>query len=164
MANESSNHKVVEAITLDAIDRRLLAELEIDGRAPIADIAVRCSISRATAYTRLERLRSAGVLNGFTVRVDHERAGLGITALVSVTMAQSSWRHALEIMAGMPGVAMVAATTGEADVVLLVRVADLATLRDVILDRLQELDEVRSTQSVIVLEEHWPAVLGKTWG
>ncbi len=104
------------------------------------------------------------MLKGFTVRVDHERAGLGITALVSVTMAQSSWRHALEIMARMPGVAMVAATTGEADVVLLVRVADLATLRDVILDRLQELDEVRSTQSVIVLEEHWPAVLGKTWG
>jgi DNA-binding Lrp family transcriptional regulator len=152
------------AVSLDAVDRRLLAELEVDGRAPIAELATRCRISRATAYARLDRLRSTGVLTGFTITVDHEKAGLGITALVSVQMAQRAWRHALEVMAAMPGVSMVSATTGDADVILLVRVPDLATLRDVILDRLQELEEVRSTQSVIVLEEHWPGVLAKAWG
>jgi DNA-binding Lrp family transcriptional regulator len=120
--------------------------------------------SSATAYARLERLRETGVITGWSARVDHERAGLGLTALVSVTMQQRSWRHALAEMSRMPGVAWVAATTGEADVVLLVRVTDLAMLRDVILERLQELPEVRSTQSVIVLEEVWPNVLAKTWG
>ena len=93
----------------------------------------------------------------------HQRAGLGITAIVNVTMQQKSWRHALAEMAELPGVAMVAATTGDDDVVLLVRAPDLTALRDVILDRLQNLDEVRSTRSVIVLEEHWPQLLAKTF-
>jgi DNA-binding Lrp family transcriptional regulator len=151
-------------VVLDDVDRRLLAELEVDGRLPIAELAQRCRVGRATAYARLERLRVAGVVLGYAVRLDHEKAGLGLTALVSVRMAQRSWRHMLGELSAIPGVAWVAATTGEADVVLLVRVADLATLRDVILDRLQELPQVSSTQSVIVLEEHWPDLLAKTWG
>jgi len=151
-------------VTLDAVDRCILAELEADGRASVSKLAERCHVSRATAYARLVRLQTSGVLLGFTTRVDHARAGLGITAMVSVTMEQKSWRHALTAMAELPGVAMVAATTGEADVLLLVRAPDLTALRDVILDRLQSLDEVRSTHSVIVLEEHWPELLGKTLG
>lgn len=147
---------------LDDVDRRILAELEADGRASVSKLAERCHISRATAYARLERLQSSGVILGFTTRVDHQRAGLGVTAIVNVTMEQKSWRHALAAMAQLPGVAMVAATTGEADVVLLVRAVDLTALRDVILDRLQNLEEVRSTHSVIVLEEHWPELLAKS--
>lgn len=148
---------------LDAVDRRLLVALEADGRASVSHLAERCHISRATAYARLERLQSSGVILGFTTRIDHQRAGLGITAIVNVTMQQKSWRHALAVMAELPGVAMVAATTGDDDVVLLVRAPDLTALRDVILDRLQNLDEVRSTRSVIVLEEHWPQLLAKTF-
>lgn len=148
---------------LDAVDRRLLAALEADARASVSHLAERCHISRATAYTRLERLQATGVIVGFTTRIDHQRAGLGITAIVNVTMQQKSWRHALAVMAELPGVAMVAATTGDDDVVLLVRAPDLTALRDVILDRLQNLDEVRSTRSVIVLEEHWPQLLAKTF-
>ena len=153
-----------DRLTLDAVDRRMLAELEADGRVSVSTLAERCHISRATAYARLDRLQSSGVILGFTTKVDHQKAGLGVTAIVNVTMEQKSWRHALTAMGALPGVAMVAATTGEADVVLLVRAPDLTALRDVILDGLQNLDEVRSTHSVIVLEEHWPELLGKTLG
>ena len=77
-----------DRLTLDAIDRRILAELEADGRASVSKLAERCHISRATAYARLERLQSSGVILGFTAKVDHQRAGLGVTAIVEVTMEQ----------------------------------------------------------------------------
>jgi DNA-binding Lrp family transcriptional regulator len=56
----------------------------------------------------------------------------------------------------MPEVDHVALVSGEHDILLRVRARDAVSLRDVVLNRLQEIPEVRSTQTVLIFEEATP--------
>ena len=141
------------AAALDAVDHRLLDELRADGRVSMNELAARVSISRANAYQRVERLRRDGVITGFTAVVDHARAGLALAALILVNVEQHAWREARAKLQLLPGLHHLAVTTGGFDFALLVRVPDVETLRDVVLEGLQGMPEVRSTQTVFVLDE-----------
>ncbi len=120
---------------------------------PVAGLAERVGISRAAAYARLENLRQSGVIEGFTVRVNPARLGLGVTALILISGRQPSWRALRRRLVSIPEVEYCAFTTGEYDALLLVRVRDVETLRDVVLERLQVSEEVRATQTIFVLDE-----------
>ena len=138
---------------LDPIDRRLLEALAEDARISVAALAERAGISRAAAYTRLDSLRETGVIEGYSVRVNPARVGLGVTALVLISGRQPAWRSLRRRLLSMPEVEYCAFTTGEYDALLLVRVPDVETLRDVVLERLQASEEIRATQTIFVLEE-----------
>ena len=140
-------------VAVDRIDRRILELLRDDGRLPVAALAERAGISRANAYTRLERLRGEGVIRGFAAQVDSGRLGLGIAALVLISGRQPAWRALREQLLHMPEIEYCAFTTGEYDALALVRVPDVETLRDVILERLQSSPAVRATQTIFVLDE-----------
>jgi len=139
--------------TVDDVDRRLVGLLVADGRMSVNELASAAGISRANAYQRLGRLRADGVVTGFTARTDARRLGLGVTALVVVNGEQRSWRELLGELRALPGVEWVALTAGGFDFALIVRVADAETLRDVVLEGLQSIPGVRSTQTMFVLEE-----------
>jgi Lrp/AsnC family leucine-responsive transcriptional regulator len=138
---------------IDAVDRRLLETLAADGRLSVAALAERTGISRAATYTRLDNLRDNGVIEGYSVRVNPARVGLGVTALILVSGRQPAWRSLRAHLISMPEVEYCAFTTGEYDALLLVRVPDVETLRDVVLERLQASEEIRATQTIFVLEE-----------
>jgi DNA-binding Lrp family transcriptional regulator len=138
---------------LDGVDRTLLEVLAEDARISVAALAERAGISRAAAYTRLDNLRDSGVIEGFSVRVNPARVGLGVTALVLISGRQPAWRSLRRRLVSMPEVEYCAFTTGEYDALLVVRVPDVETLRDVVLERLQASEEIRATQTIFVLEE-----------
>lgn len=141
------------AAGVDATDLRILALLAEDGRMPVATLAERAGVSRANAYARLDRLRAEGVISGFSVRIDPARVGLSITALILVSLRQLAWRELRERIGSWPEVEYCAYISGEYDAILQVRVRDVETLRDVVLERLQSLPDVRGTQTLFVLDE-----------
>jgi DNA-binding Lrp family transcriptional regulator len=138
---------------LDAVDRRLLDELSRDARVSVRTLAERLHVSRTNAYARLERLLSEGVITGFGVRISPTRAGLGTSAYVSLAIEQNSWREVSRRLAAMPHVEHVALIGGDFDVLVLVRTPDNATLREVVLERLQGLPGVTATRTWLIFEE-----------
>lgn len=138
---------------MDDLDRRLVDLLREDGRRPVADLAEAAGISRAGAYQRLARLRESGVIEGFTVRANPRLLGLAVTALIIVNVDQRDWRRLRRDLGALPGVTYVALTTGAFDFLLLVRVRDVTTLRDVVLEAILGIDGVRSSQTIFVLDE-----------
>jgi DNA-binding Lrp family transcriptional regulator len=138
---------------LDDADRRMLSILVNEGRASVNEVASRAGVSRATAYARYDRLMANGVIRGFRADVDPHAIGLDIAAMIMVNIEQGSWPTTRDKVSRLPGVEYVALTSGEFDFVLLVRVPDIAALRDVVLYRLQGMPEVRSTHTVFVLDE-----------
>jgi DNA-binding Lrp family transcriptional regulator len=143
-------------LAVDDVDQRLIALLRDDGRLSVNELAVQANISRANAYQRLARLRERGVIRRFTIDVDHRQLGDSITALVLVDIEQHAWRELAGRLVSLPGVDYVGFTTGTADVVLLVRAPDMEHLRDVVLEKLQSMPEVRSTRTSFVLQELQP--------
>ena len=149
---------------LDDVDRRIVALLRADGRMSVNEVANQAHISRATAYARLERLRGAEVVTGFQATVDPGAIGLPVTALILINLEQKNWPSVHDALGAIPGVQWSAFTSGSFDMVLLVRMKDVAALRDVVLVQLHGLPFVKSSQTVFVLdEEDWDwtsAVLG----
>ncbi|SCL35336.1 transcriptional regulator, AsnC family [Micromonospora nigra] len=139
--------------TLDEVDRRILDELAHDGRMSVRTLAERVHVSRTNAYARVERLLRDGVITGFAARVAPEPAGLGTSAYIALTIQQNSWREVSAELARVRYVEHVALLSGEHDVLALVRAPDNATLRDVVLDRVQNIAGVLSTRSWLVFEE-----------
>ncbi|MCG6494704.1 Lrp/AsnC family transcriptional regulator [Kitasatospora sp. A2-31] len=138
---------------LDRVDRAILRLLQQDGRASIRSVAERVHVSRANAYARISRMVEDGVIRGFTARVDHEKAGQGASAYVTLKIVQNSWRSVREQLLELPGVAHIALVGGDFDVLLLVHTADNHALRELVLNRIQSIPQVLGTRTMLVFEE-----------
>nr|WP_229401720.1 Lrp/AsnC family transcriptional regulator [Micromonospora okii] len=139
--------------TLDEVDRRILHELVRDGRISIRSLAERVHVSRTNAYARVERLLRDGVVTGFRARIAAEPAGLGTSAYIALTIEQNTWREVSAELARVRHIEHAALLGGEHDVLALVRAPDNATLRDVVLGRVQSIAGVLSTRTWLVFEE-----------
>ncbi|MGC5344212.1 Lrp/AsnC family transcriptional regulator [Streptomyces sp. AM 4-1-1] len=138
---------------LDSIDRDILGILQTDGRASIRALAERVHVSRANAYARINRLIDDGVIRGFSARVDHERAGQGASAYITLKIVQNSWRTVREQLQCLPGATHIALVSGDFDVLLLVHTPDNRALRELVLTKIQSIPEVLSTRTLLVFEE-----------
>ena len=138
---------------IDSVDRALLAALSHDARMSLTDLAERINVSRSTAYARLQRLREEGVITGFTASIDPQALGLGVAALVFIDIEQHDWRTLRSELAAIPGVEYLAMCAGRFDLMLLARAESIPALRDVLLEKIQRIAGVRSTESVFILDE-----------
>lgn len=152
--------RLEESSVLDHTDRRILKALCEDGRLSIRALAERVGVSRASAYNRLQRLEDAGIIKGFTAQLDTQALGLSVAALIIVTLNQHSWRPALDKLHAMPEVAYCAVTAAEFDAVLIVRAPNVDSIRDVVLERLHQMPEIRRTRTMLVLDEVPPSEQG----
>ncbi|WP_431780628.1 Lrp/AsnC family transcriptional regulator [Streptomyces chumphonensis] len=153
MADEQMADAGVPARPLDGVDRQILGILQTDGRASVRAVADRVHISRANAYARINRLVEDGVIRGFSARVDHERAGQGASAYVTLKIVQNTWRTVRAQLEQLPGATHIALVSGDFDVLLLVHTRDNRALRELVLTRIQAIPEVLSTRTLLVFEE-----------
>jgi DNA-binding Lrp family transcriptional regulator len=143
-------------VELDETDRRILAELQRDGRTSMSALAAAVHISRANAYGRVNRLVESGVISGFGARVDPVKAGWHSSAYVTLAIEQSSWQLVRDRLLEIPEVEHIALVGGDYDVILLVRAHDTSELRRVVLERLQAIPEVRTTKTALIFEDFDP--------
>jgi Lrp/AsnC family leucine-responsive transcriptional regulator len=73
-------------IKLDAVDRRILEELQLDGRLSSQSLAERVGLSTTPCWRRVRRLQESGVIRGTVSLVDAEQVGLEVTAMAMVTL------------------------------------------------------------------------------
>ncbi|MDX3517794.1 Lrp/AsnC family transcriptional regulator [Streptomyces scabiei] len=140
-------------VPLDAVDRQILARLLKDGRVSVRALADQVHISRANAYTRIGRLLADEVVTGFTAQLNPQRAGLGTSAYVTMSIEQNAWRDIASELREIPYIEHVALVTGDFDVLALVRTPDNALLRRIVLENIQAIAGVRSTRTWLVFDE-----------
>src|SRR5918994_3643440 len=82
---------------LDAVDRRMLAILQREGRISNAALAERLHLSPSPCLRRLRALERDGVISGYRAVLDRKRAGLGLTVFVELKVDGHSDRTAAAI-------------------------------------------------------------------
>src|ERR1700743_606437 len=75
-------------LELDRFDRRILTELQADGRLPVVELAERVGLSATPCARRIKALESAGVIQGYAALLDPPRVGLGVLAIVQVKLTE----------------------------------------------------------------------------
>lgn len=114
---------------LDAIDRRLLRELQKDATIAIADLAERVGLSQTPCWKRIKRLTDAGVIMRRVALLDREQLDLGLVVFVSVRTNRhdEEWLTAFaRAAAGMPEVVEFYRLSGDTDYLLKVLGRDIS--------------------------------------
>jgi DNA-binding Lrp family transcriptional regulator len=140
-----------ESLQIDATDQRIIALLVSDARSSFAEIGAKVSLSAPAVKRRVDRLRSSGVIKGFTAVIDPAAVGWTTEAFVELfctgrtTPAQitvATRRH--------PEVVGAYTVSGEADALVHLRAADIGHLEQA-LEKLRAEPFVTSTRSMVVL-------------
>jgi Transcriptional regulators len=135
---------------LDELDRRLIAELRVTGREPLATLAHRLGVTRATVNSRLTRLIDAGVVLGFTVRVREDAEADVIRAVSLIEVEGRSTDDVIRRLRGFPEVHALHSTNGGWDLVADLRTDSLAAF-DRLLGRIRSIDGVVNSETSILL-------------
>lgn len=139
---------------LDRLDLDLLAALRRDARATNRQLARTVGIAESTAHARLRRLEERGVIGGYEPIVRQARLGLGLQALVHVTLRpgarQTSISEFQERVRALPEVSQLFFLGGVDDFILHVAVPDSSGLRRFVVDHLSADATVASTRTSIV--------------
>src|SRR5262249_53872725 len=89
---------------LDAVNRRLLSELEQDARLSTAELARRVNLSPPAVAERVRRLEQAGVITGYRAVIDPRAVGYPLAAVVRIRPAPRQLPKVAEIAAQVPQV------------------------------------------------------------
>lgn len=141
---------------LTETDRRILRELTADARLPYKELAARVGLPISTCHGRVRALEEAGVIRGYRAEIDPAAAGLGIEALISVSVGsghRSEVPAIAEKLRTIPGVQRVFLVGGEHDIVLDVACASVPQLRSLISTYLGRNPALEQTQTKLVFEQ-----------
>jgi Lrp/AsnC family leucine-responsive transcriptional regulator len=137
---------------LDAKDRRILHLVQRDGALGQAEIARKVGLSTAAVNERLRKLGASGVIRRWSALVEPAAVGAAVTAFVEVFLEHP--RHEstfLKRVLSLDEVLECHHVTGEFSLLLKVRVADMESLQELLLEQLGSHEGVRQTRTAIAL-------------
>jgi len=137
-------------MSLDDLDRRLISLLREDGRMPVATIARRLGVARATVNSRLARLISSGTIVGFSVRVRDELDPLAIHAVSFIEVEGRTTDRVIRELRGFPEISALHTTNGGWDLVAELRTETLTDF-DRVLGRIRSIDGVVNSETSLLL-------------
>jgi Lrp/AsnC family leucine-responsive transcriptional regulator len=143
------------AADLDAIDCRIIAALQADGRLSNVELADRVGLSPSPCLRRVKRLEREGYIEAYRAMLQRSRVGLGFTAFVDVKIeghANERAKAFQEAIVAMPEIVACHLVSGEADYLLEVVVPDLEHYQQFLLDKLLSLPIVREVRSNIAIQ------------
>ena len=141
---------------MDAIDRKILAGLQRQGRISNQDLAEQVGISTAACWRRVRALESDGTIEAYTARLDRQRLGLALCAFVHVSLSRHQRACTQSFAAAVrdrPEVLECFATTGDADFILRVVTTDIESFDRFLEDFLFGLEGIAQVRSNIALRE-----------
>ncbi|QFZ21360.1 Lrp/AsnC family transcriptional regulator [Saccharothrix syringae] len=141
---------------MDAIDRKILAALQDDGRLTVTELASRVGLSVSPCHRRLRELERVRTIRGYRAVVDAAALGLTFQALVFVTMRQEDRNTLLGFEAAVaciPEVVQAQRLFGDPDYLLRVVTADLAAYQRLEDDHLAALPGIQRLTSTLVMKD-----------
>jgi DNA-binding Lrp family transcriptional regulator len=142
-------------MSMDVIDRKILAELQADGRLTVTELAQRVALSVAPCHRRLRELERAGAIRGYRAIIDPATVGLGFEVLVHVTMDREDTSTIADFedgLAAIPEVRHAERLFGDPDYLVRVATTDLNAYQELRDRKLAALPGVQRLTSTIVMK------------
>ncbi|NUP47979.1 MAG: Lrp/AsnC family transcriptional regulator [Catenulispora sp.] len=105
--------RAYEPKEIDGLDRRIIAELQIDARLSLAELGRRVNLSAPAVADRMQRLEEAGVITGYHAAVDPSAAGFPVTVLVRINPAVRELPRIAKLAEEIPEIVECYRITGE---------------------------------------------------
>jgi Lrp/AsnC family leucine-responsive transcriptional regulator len=139
---------------VDKFDLAILRVLQEDARASLQDISKRVGLSPTPCWTRIKRMESEGVIQGYTVRIDPAAIGYTETVIVQVTLGSHTDETLFEFgkaLEQIPEVLEAYLVSGDYDYYIRIAVKDTRDYERLLRERLYRIPGIRHSKSSFVL-------------
>ena len=139
---------------LDSIDRKILTQLQSDGRMSNVELSRKVGISPPATLERVKKLEQGGVIRGYAALTNPRELGLNCTSFVEVTLGRHGREGVERFIADVTELSEVLEChhiTGDADFLLKVVTWDIPSYEDFVLRKLTALADVQHLKTLVVL-------------
>ncbi|WP_422506307.1 Lrp/AsnC family transcriptional regulator [Stenotrophomonas sp. GZD-301] len=143
-------------LVLDAIDRRILAALQQDGRIQNVELAKQVGLSPSPCLRRVRLLEEAGIISGYVALLDAAKVGMGFTVFARVWLTgqdEDTTNRFVDAVRQFPQVLECYLMAGDCDFLLRIAVADLDAYRQFQVDHLNRIKGVQSVKTEIPMQK-----------
>lgn len=141
----------------DAIDLKILRELQADARLPNNVLAERVGLSPSPCSRRVRLLEESGAIEGYRTIVSRAAVGLGLTVFAGIRIGRHSAEGKdsfIKMLLAMPEVIACHLVSGDVDFLIEVVVRDMATYEATVLNRLLLLPELRDVRTSFAMRTY----------
>ena len=139
---------------IDEIDRKILSFLVGNARMPYLEIARECNISGAAIHQRVKKMESSGIISGSRMVIKPAAIGLNVCAFISVNLSEDNkYPEVAAALKHVPEIVECHFVTGKAALFLKVYCFDNEHLMNILINTIQRIPYVLSTDTMISLDE-----------
>tara|TARA_Y100000310_G_C20375796_1_gene665678 strand:- start:42 stop:488 length:447 start_codon:yes stop_codon:yes gene_type:complete len=135
---------------LDATDKDIINLLVENSKLSYRDIAKNVKISAATALNRIKRLEKDGIIDKFTIKIDHEKMGYDLGIMIEVRISKGKQLDVEKKIISHPNVLSVYDLTGDFDAVIFARFKHRRSM-DTFIKKIQTYDFIERTNTRLIL-------------
>ena len=143
-------------LKLDSIDLRILKELQADGRLSFTDLAPKVGLTTSPCLERVRRLERAGVIKGYTARIEPRAVEAGLLVFIELSLTYSSpdiFADFKRAIRKLPQILECHLVSGDFEYLLKARIRDMDAYRELLGDLVRLLPGVRNSNTLVVMEE-----------
>ncbi|PQQ41566.1 Lrp/AsnC family transcriptional regulator [Photorhabdus luminescens] len=140
---------------MDKIDRKILAELQADGRLSVTDLAERVGLSLSPCHRRVRSLEQSGIIRGYRAHLDPGSLGFNFSAIVFVTLREGdrlAIRSFEDAVTEIPQIILAQRLFGDPDYLMHVVTHDLPAFQKLYDERLSSMPGVQRLISTLVMK------------
>lgn len=139
---------------IDNVDLKILELLMQDAKRPYSEVARRVNVSQGTVHVRMNKMEEAGILGKTSLRINYAKLGYDITAFIGIYLEKSAlYEKVLARLKLIPEVTNIHYTTGNYSMFAKIHCRDTNHLKDVLYSKLQQVEGIERTDTMISLEE-----------
>lgn len=142
-----------ENYQIDNLDRDILHELMGNARTPYAELAKKFAVSPGTIHVRVEKMKQAGIIKGTRIDINPKQLGFDVCCFIGIILKSAKdYPTALKKLDALEEVVEVYYTTGQYSIFIKVMCKSIDALQDVLINKIQTIDEIQSTETLISLQ------------
>jgi Lrp/AsnC family transcriptional regulator for asnA, asnC and gidA len=139
---------------IDNTDLRILEILMQDAKRPYTEVARKVNVSQGTVHVRMNKMEEAGILEKTTLRINYAKLGYDITAFIGIYLEKSAlYDKVLAKLKDIPEITNIHYTTGNYSMFVKIHCRDTNHLKEVLHDKMQQVEGIERTETMISLEE-----------
>lgn len=143
-----------ENLKIDNVDLKILEILMQDAKKPYTEVAKKAFVSGGTVHVRMSKMEEAGIVEKTTLKVNYAKLGYDITAFIGIFLQKSAlYEQVMTALKTIPEVVSIHYTTGNYSMFVKIHCKDTNHLKVVLHDKIQQIEGIERTETMISLEE-----------
>lgn len=144
---------MLENYQIDSLDRKILSALQQNARLPYLELARKLIVSGGTIHQRIEKMKEMGIITGSKMTVDPKKLGQDVTVLIGLNLKTAkNLDVVIKQLKMFKEVTQAYYTTGSYGLIIKAVTKNVQSFHQFLVEKLQNIDEIQSTESFLCLD------------